>query len=199
MAGMNYVKFELELREKALPVDDGRMAMGKARNTDLNFFIELPCASHHLGLDACGKVRKDWQMLEVARPAKLRTKSMHILAMAKRRTKRRRKVPMLKPHDMQKTTNEIADATTRSFEGATKATQGITAEIADFEHGAQTMEKLLRAKSADKAFEVQTEYAKVAYEGYVSYATRLGQLYADLGKEAFRSYQDFASRLTPVR
>jgi phasin family protein len=111
---------------------------------------------------------------------------------------------MMKLDDMQKTTHESVDATARSFEGATKATQAIAAEVADytrrsFEDGAQTMEKLLRAKSPDKAFEVQTEYAKAAYEGYVSYATRLGQLYGDLGKEAFKSYQDFASKLTPVR
>jgi hypothetical protein len=111
---------------------------------------------------------------------------------------------MLKPDDMQKTTNESVDATTRSFEGATKATQAITAEMADytrrsFEDGALTMEKLLRAKSPDKAFEVQTEYAKMAYEEYVSHATKLGQLYADFSNEAFKSYQDFAARLTPVK
>jgi hypothetical protein len=130
--------------------------------------------------------------------------SIHTLAMAKRRTKRKRKVPMLKLDDMQKTTNESVDATTRSFEGTTKATQAIAAEIADytrrsFEHGAKTMEKLVGAKSPDKAFEVQTEYARVAYEGYVSYATRLGQLYADLGKEAFKSYQHFAAKVIPVK
>ena len=83
--------------------------------------------------------------------------------------------------DVQKTTNETVDATVRSFEDATKATQATAAEVADctrrsFEHGALTMEKLLRAKSPDKAFEVQTEYAKAAYESYVSHATKLGQL-----------------------
>jgi hypothetical protein len=111
---------------------------------------------------------------------------------------------MLKLDDMQKTTNESADATTRSFEGTTRATQAIAAEIADytrrsFEHGAKTVEKLVGAKSPDKAFEVQTEYARVAYEGYVSYATRLGQLYADLGTETFKSYQDFAAKVIPVK
>src|SRR5215475_4826975 len=108
--------------------------------------------------------------------------------MAKRLTKRKRKVPMMKSEDMQKTTNESVDAAKRSFEGATNATQAITAEIADctrrsFEHGAKTMEKLIGAKSPDKAFELQTEYARSAYEEYVSYATKLGQLYVDLGKE----------------
>jgi hypothetical protein len=62
---------------------------------------------------------------------------------------------MEKFNDMQKTTNESVDATMRSFEGATKATQAIAAEIADytrrsFEHGSQTMENLLGAKSLDE-------------------------------------------------
>jgi hypothetical protein len=49
------------------------------------------------------------------------------------------------------------------------------------------------------AIEVQTEYAKAAYEGYVSHATKLSELYTDLAKETFKSYQDFAARMTPTR
>jgi hypothetical protein len=105
---------------------------------------------------------------------------------------------------MQKTTNESVDETMRSFEGATKATQAIATEIADytrrsFEHGTKTMENLLGARSLNKAVEVQTEYAKAAYEGYVAHSTKLGQLYADMAKEAFKSYQDFAAKVTPIK
>jgi hypothetical protein len=98
---------------------------------------------------------------------------------------------MLKMYDdMQKTTNANVDATVQSFEGVTKATQAIATEIADytkrsFEDGTKTMENLLGAKSLDKAFEVQTEYAKAAYESYVSEVTKLGELYSDLAREAF--------------
>jgi len=103
-----------------------------------------------------------------------------------------------------KTTNDTLNAATRSFEGATRVTQEIASQIADyskhsFEQGYKTLEKLLTVKSADKAFEVQSEYAKAAYESYVSHATKLGQLYTDLAQETFKSYQDFASKLTPVR
>jgi hypothetical protein len=106
--------------------------------------------------------------------------------------------------DMQKTTNANVDEAMSSFEGATKVTQAIASQIADyskrsFEHGTKTMENLLSAKSLDKAIEVQTEYAKTAYEGYVSHATKLGQLYTDLAKETFKSYQDLASKVTPVK
>ena len=125
-----------------------------------------------------------------------------MLAMAKRRTKRKRKVPTVKLDDMQRTNNVNVDAAMRSFEGPTKATLAIATEIADytkrsFEDGTKTMENLLGAKSLDKAFEVQTEYAKAAYESYVSEVTKLGELYSDLAREAFKPYQSFVARVTP--
>jgi hypothetical protein len=124
--------------------------------------------------------------------------------MAKQRTTRNRKVAMLKPDEIQQTTNESVVAATRSLEGASRVTQEIASQIADyskrsFEQGSETLEKLLTAKSPDKAFEVQTEYARSAYEDYMSHATKLGQLYTELAQETFKSYQDFAAKATPVR
>jgi hypothetical protein len=127
-----------------------------------------------------------------------------MLAMAERRTKRKRKVPTVKLDDMQRTNNVNVDAAMRSFEGPTKATLAIATEIADyakrsFEDGTKTMENLLGAKSLDKAFEVQTEYAKAAYESYVSEVTKLGELYSDLAREAFKPYQSFVAKVTPTK
>ena len=124
--------------------------------------------------------------------------------MAERRTKRKRKVPTVKLDDMQRTNNVNVDAAMRSFEGPTKATLAIATEIADytkrsFEDGAKTMENLLGAKSLDKALEVQTEYAKAAYESYVSEVTKLGELYSDLAREAFKPYQSFVAKVTPTK
>src|SRR5262249_11732290 len=71
--------------------------------------------------------------------------------MAKQRTKRKGKVPMIKNFDdIQKMSNANVDATVQSFEGVTKATQAIATEIADytkrsFEDGTKTMENLLSA------------------------------------------------------
>ena len=69
----------------------------------------------------------------------------------------------------------------KSFEVLTKSTQAIATEIADysrrsFENGAKAAEKLIGAKSLDKAIEVQSEYAKEAYEGYVSEVTKLAPI-----------------------
>jgi hypothetical protein len=104
--------------------------------------------------------------------------------------------------DMQKASNANVDATMHSFEGVTKASQAIATEIADyskrsFENGTKTMENLLSAKSLDKAFEVQSQYARAAYEDYVAYASKLGQLYTDLAKETVKPYQSFVANVTP--
>jgi hypothetical protein len=140
----------------------------------------------------------------IARTLQQRTKSIHTLATVKRRTTRKRKGPTVKLDDMQKTANANLDAMTHSFEGPTKVTQAIASQFADYskrslEQGTKTIENLLGARSLDKAIEVQTEYARAAYEDYVSHATKLGELYADLATETFKSYQDFVAKVTPVR
>jgi hypothetical protein len=100
---------------------------------------------------------------------------------------------------IQKTSNASLDATNQSFERVTKATQAIVGEIADyskrsFENGTKTMENLLGVRSLDKAIEVQSEYARTAYEGYVTHATKLGELYTNLAKEAFKPYEGLLRR-----
>jgi hypothetical protein len=45
---------------------------------------------------------------------------------------------------------------------------------------------------------VQSEYVKAAVEGYVAHATKLGELYTNLAKEAFKSYEGFAAKTKPT-
>jgi hypothetical protein len=101
--------------------------------------------------------------------------------------------------DIQKVSHASFDATNHSFERVTKAAQEIVSEIADyskrsFENGTKTMENLLEVRSLDKAFEVQSEFAKTAYEGYVTHASKLGELYSNLAKEAFKPYESLLRR-----
>jgi hypothetical protein len=72
-----------------------------------------------------------------------------------------------------------------------KAVQAIAVEMAEyskrsFENAAKAMQNLLAVKSLDKAMEVQSEYAKTAYENYTAQITKLGQFYSELAKEAFK-------------
>ena len=106
--------------------------------------------------------------------------------------------------DMQKLSKDNMDATMKSFGALSKASQTIAAELADyskksFEDSTKVMEKLLGAKSLDKAIEIQTDYAKTAYEGFVAQATKFGELYADLAKESFKPFEAYMAKAAPVK
>ena len=85
-----------------------------------------------------------------------------------------------------------------------KGVQTIAAETADyskksFEEGSATLEKLFGAKSLEKAIEIQTAYAKSAYEGFVAQATKMGELYADLAKESCKPFEAFVGKSSPAK
>ncbi len=84
-----------------------------------------------------------------------------------------------------------ADATVKSFGLFTKGFQSIATEIADFskkslDESKTAAEKVAGSKSFDKAVEVQTDYIRSAYEGYVSEMSKLGELYVGVAKEAYK-------------
>lgn len=95
---------------------------------------------------------------------------------------------------LQKLGKDNMDLALKSFGAASKGIQAIATEVVDyqkksFEEGTAALEKLLGAKTLDKAFEAQTEYYKNAYEGFVSKATKIGELYADIAKEAYKPFE----------
>jgi hypothetical protein len=101
--------------------------------------------------------------------------------------------------DMQTVGKENVDATMKSFGALSKSGQAIAVEMADyskkaFEDGSAALEKLFGVKSLDKAIELQTEYAKKAYEGFVAEATKIGELYADLAKETYKPFEGVFAR-----
>jgi phasin family protein len=96
--------------------------------------------------------------------------------------------------DLQQVGKENVDATLKSFGALTKGAQAIAVEVADyskksFEDSSAALEKMFGVKSLDKALEVQTEFAKSAYEGFVAKASKLGELYADLAKESYKPFE----------
>jgi phasin family protein len=96
--------------------------------------------------------------------------------------------------DLQQVSKESMDSTLKSWGVMSKSAQAIAVEMADyskkaFEDSTAALEKLFGVKSLDKAIEVQTEYAKTAYEGFVAEATKLSGLYADLAKESYKPFE----------
>jgi hypothetical protein len=96
--------------------------------------------------------------------------------------------------DLQQVSKDNMDFALKSWGTLSKGTQAIATEIADyskkaFEDGTSTLEKLFGVKSFDKAMEVQTEYAKAAYEGFVAEASKIGELYTSLAKETYKPFE----------
>ena len=101
--------------------------------------------------------------------------------------------------DFSKYGKEFADSGLKSFASLSKGTQAIAVEAADytkksFENGSLFMEKLLSAKSFDSAVEIQSDYVKQSYEAFVAQATRIGDLYAELAKDAYKPFETIVAK-----
>ncbi|MFT0861042.1 phasin family protein [Ancylobacter sp. G4_0304] len=102
--------------------------------------------------------------------------------------------------ELQKLGKDNLENAMKGFGVVSKGVQAIAVEVADyskksFEDGTAAAEKLLGAKTLDKAVEIQTDYFKGAYEGFVAQATKLGELYADLAKEVYKPYEGMIGKL----
>jgi phasin family protein len=96
--------------------------------------------------------------------------------------------------ELQQFGKDNMDATMKSVGAVSKSWQAISVEIADyskrsFEQSTAATEKLLGAKSLEKAVEIQSDFVKSAYEGLVAEATKLGELYSDLAREMYKPFE----------
>ena len=106
--------------------------------------------------------------------------------------------------EMQKFGKDNIEATLKSFGAASRGYQAIAAEVTNyskksFEDGTAAVERLLGAKTLEKAVEIQSEYVKTAYEGFVTEATKLGEIYADIAKEAYKPFEGYLAKVTPTK
>ncbi|HET9716762.1 MAG TPA: phasin family protein [Pseudolabrys sp.] len=101
--------------------------------------------------------------------------------------------------DLQQVGKDNVDVALKAMGAFSKGSQAIAVEVADytkkaFEDGSAALEKLFNVKSFDKAIEVQTEYARKAYEGFVAKASRIGELYADVAKETYKPFEELMAK-----
>ena len=100
---------------------------------------------------------------------------------------------------IQKFGKDNADTALKTFGLVSKGAQAIAVESADFakksfEQSTATFEKLVGAKSLEKAIEIQTDYVRSAYEGLVAQSTKMGELYAGLVRDAFKPFETFVPK-----
>ena len=77
--------------------------------------------------------------------------------------------------------------------------QAIADEAGDYsrksmDNGAAVVEKLLAARSPERAIEIQSEYVRQSYEGFVAQSTRMSELMAELAKVAYKPFEQAVAK-----
>ena len=101
--------------------------------------------------------------------------------------------------DAGKAGKEFFDAGLKNFASLSKNVQALAVEATEysrkaFEDGSAAFEKLSGARSLEKAVEIQTDYARKAYEGFVAQATRVSELYAEIAKDAYKPFENVVAK-----
>ena len=101
--------------------------------------------------------------------------------------------------NIQQVGKENMDAAMKAFGAMSKSAQAIAVEASDyakksFEQSTAMLEKLVGAKTLDKAIEIHTDYLKTSYEGMVAQSTKMGELYASFAKEAFKPVETMMAK-----
>jgi hypothetical protein len=106
--------------------------------------------------------------------------------------------------DVQKFGKSTMDVTLSSFGVCAKGAQAIALEMVDYskksaESSAAAWEKLMSAKSLERALEVQSQYLRSSYEDFVAEATKLGELYVDLAKQAYKPFEGALAKASAMK
>ena len=93
--------------------------------------------------------------------------------------------------DAQKAGKDQMEQFSTSAASVARGFQAIATETTDYskrslETTSAHMEKLFGVRSLDTAIQLQSEFAKTTMEGFVAQATKIGEIYRDMAKEAFR-------------
>ena len=93
--------------------------------------------------------------------------------------------------DFQKMGKDNYETMLRSYGELNKGFQAITARVADyskraFEDATRAFEQLVGAKSLEHAVEIQSQYAKKAYENWMAEASKLNEMYVSMARGAYK-------------
>ena len=95
---------------------------------------------------------------------------------------------------------DAAAASMNSFPGGFQAIATAYSDYTkkSFEDTRSFVEKLSGVKSVDKAIEIQTEFAKSAFETFMAESQKIGALYRDLATESCKPFGGFLAKMTPT-
>ena len=104
--------------------------------------------------------------------------------------------------EFQKVGKDGFDAAVRSFGEVNKGFQAIAAEVTDyskkaFEDSTRAFEQLVGAKSIEQAIEIQSQYAKKAYDTWVAEASKLSEMYVGMARDAYKPVEQAVAKRAP--
>lgn len=96
--------------------------------------------------------------------------------------------------DANRQSKQVLDGMLKNYSEVAKGLQAIATENTDysrrvFQDFTAHMERLMGVRNVETALELQAGFAKSAYEGFVAQSTRIGELYADLGKTVAKPFE----------
>jgi hypothetical protein len=92
------------------------------------------------------------------------------------------------------------EAASRSFTEANKGFRAVATEMTEYSKAAfddviRTWEQLIGARSLEQAMQIQSDYAKRAYENHMAELSKLGQMYMGMVGDASKSVEEASRRL----
>ena len=100
---------------------------------------------------------------------------------------------------IQQATKDIGDTATASAHTFATSLQTIASAHADFakklmQHSSEFISQLTSVKEPAKLMELQSEYAKNAYETFVAESKKISELYAELFKQMTKPLEDLIEK-----
>jgi phasin family protein len=101
--------------------------------------------------------------------------------------------------DFQKMGKDNYDAIIRSYGEMNKGFQAIVARWAEFskrsfEDATRAWEQMISAKSIESAMEIQTNYAKSAYDNWMAEMSKIGEMYSSTARDAYKPVEKTMER-----
>jgi len=101
--------------------------------------------------------------------------------------------------DVQKLSKENLDVAAKSLSVVSQGLQTLAADAAQFsktsfEFSTATFEKLIGAKSLDKAVEIHSDYALATYEQFIAQTRKVGDIVTDIAKESYRPFEGMLAK-----
>lgn len=102
-----------------------------------------------------------------------------------------------------KQSKDAMDGMLKSYSEVAKGFQAIASETTDyskksFQDMTSYFEALAATRTVEAAYDLQTRYIKSSYEGFVAQSSKIGEMYAELAKTAYKPYEAPVAKTTAV-